>query len=132
VAGICRAAGLDVPPPQAAFYVYPDFEPWRGHLARRHGVTTGAGLAGLLLDRYGAGTLPGSAFGESAGALRLRLATGLLYGDTDEEQEAALAAADPLALPWIADQLTRLEEILADLAPRRSRREGSASNEAAA
>jgi len=83
-------------------------------------VTTGAGLAGLLLDRYGAGTLPGSAFGESAGALRLRLATGLLYGDTDENQEAALAAADPLALPWIADQLTRLEEILADLAPPRS------------
>src|SRR5215468_4179476 len=116
VAGICRAAGLDVPAPQAAFYVYPDFEPWRGHLARRHGVTTGAGLAGLLLDRYGAGTLPGSAFGENAGALRLRLATGLLYGDTDEKQEAALAAADPLALPWIADQLTRLEEILADLA----------------
>jgi aspartate aminotransferase len=120
VAGICRAAGLDVPPPQAAFYVYPDFGPWRGHLARRHGVTTGAGLAGLLLDRYGAGTLPGSAFGESAGALRLRLATGLLYGDTDEKQEAALAAADPLALPWIADQLTRLEEVLADLAPPRS------------
>jgi aspartate aminotransferase len=117
VAGVCRDAGLDVPAPQAAFYVYPDFEAWRGHLARRHGVTTGAGLAGLLLDRYGAGTLPASAFGESAGALRLRLATGLLYGDTDEEQEAALAAADPLALPWIADELSRLEEILADLAP---------------
>jgi aspartate aminotransferase len=117
VAGVCSAAGLDVPAPQAAFYVYPDFEPWRGHLARRHGVTTGAGLAGLLLDRYGAGTLPGSAFGERAKALRLRLATGLLYGDTEEEQEAALAAPDPLALPWIADQLTRLEEILADLAP---------------
>jgi aspartate aminotransferase len=117
VAGVCSAAGLDVPAPQAAFYVYPDFEPWRGHLARRHGVTTGAGLAGLLLDRYGAGTLPGSAFGESAEALRLRLATGLLYGDSDEKQEAALAAADPLALPWIAAELARLEEILADLAP---------------
>jgi len=117
VAGVCRGAGLDVPAPQAAFYVYPDFEPWRRHLARRHGVTTGAGLAGLLLDRYGAGTLPGSAFGESAGALRLRLATGLLYGDSDEKQEAALAAADPLALPWIAEELAQLEEILADLAP---------------
>jgi len=117
VAGICVRAGLDVPPPQAAFYVYPDFEPWRGHLARRHGVTTAAGLAGLLLERYGAGTLPGSAFGESAGALRLRLATGSLYGDTDDEQEAALDAAGPLALPWIAGHLDRLEEILADLAP---------------
>ncbi len=116
VAGVCRAAGLEVPAPQAAFYVYPDFAPWRRHLAR-YGVTTGAGLAGLLLDRYGAGTLPGSAFGESAETLRLRLATGSLYGDSDEQQEAALAAADPLALPWIADELTRLEEILADLAP---------------
>ena len=35
VAGTCAAAGLEVPPPQAAFYVYPDFEPWRAHLARR-------------------------------------------------------------------------------------------------
>jgi aspartate aminotransferase len=117
VAGTLRAAGLDVPQPQAAFYVYPDFEPWRDHLARRWGVTTGAGLAGLLLDRYGAGTLPGSAFGEPDEALRLRLATGLLYGEDDEQQEAALAAADPLALPWIAAELARLGEILADLAP---------------
>ncbi len=116
VAEICGAAGLVVPVPQAAFYVYPDFEPWRVHLARRHGVTTGAGLAGLLLERYGAGTLPGSAFGESSGTLRLRLATGSLYGETDGEQEAALAAPDPLALPWIAAQLDRLTEILADLA----------------
>jgi aspartate aminotransferase len=117
VAGTLRAAGLDVPQPQASFYVYPDFGPWRDHLARSHGVTTSAGLAGLLLDRYGAGTLPGSAFGEPDEALRLRLATGLLYGEDDEQQEAALAAADPLALPWIAAELDRLEEILADLSP---------------
>jgi aspartate aminotransferase len=117
VAGVCRAAGLDVPQPQAAFYVYPDFEPWRGHLAREHGVTTGAGLAGLLLDRYGMGTLPGSAFGEPQDALRLRLATGLLYGEDEEQQEAALAVGDPLSLPWIAAELARLEEILADLSP---------------
>ena len=117
VAGVCAAAGLDVQPPQAAFYVYPDFEPWREHLARRHGVATSEDLADLLLERYGAGTLPGSAFGENPAALRLRLATGLLYGDTDEKQEAALAAPDPLALPWIAAELARLEEILADLGP---------------
>jgi aspartate aminotransferase len=117
VAAVCREAGLDVPAPQAGFYVYPDFEPWRTHLARRHDVTTSEGLAGLLLDRYGAGTLPGSAFGERPEALRLRLATGLLYGDSEAKQEAALAADDPLSLPWIASELTRLEEILADLGP---------------
>jgi hypothetical protein len=32
-------------------------------------------------------------------------------------QEEALAAPDPLALPWIAGHITRLEEILADLGP---------------
>jgi aspartate aminotransferase len=117
VAGALAAAGADVPAPQAAFYVYPDFEPWRAHLARRHGVGTSAGLAGLLLERYGAGTLPGSAFGESRHCLRLRIATGSLYGESAGEQEAALAAPDPLELPWIAGELDRLAEILADLAP---------------
>jgi aspartate aminotransferase len=117
VAGVCTAAGLEVLPPQAAFYVYPDFRPWRAYLASRHGVTTSEGLARLLLERYGVVTLPGSAFGESPGALRLRLATGLLYGDTAVRQEAALASPDPLALPWVADQLAMLREALADLAP---------------
>jgi len=114
-AKICMDAGLDVAPPQAAFYLYPDFAPLRGELANRFGVSSGAGLATLLLERYGAGTLPASAFGESASALRLRLATGLLYGETEEQRETALAADDPLAVPWIADSLTRLGEILADL-----------------
>jgi aspartate aminotransferase len=115
VASVCAAAGLLVLPPQAAFYLYPDFEPWRAHLRRRHGVTTGPGLADVLVDRYGAGTLPASAFGEPPGALRLRLATGLLYGDSEEQRAAALTAPDPLTLPWIAAALDRLEEILTDL-----------------
>jgi aspartate aminotransferase len=118
VAARFAAAGLAVPAPRAAFYAYPDFGPWREHLARAHGVTTGAGLAGLLLDRYGMGVLPASAFGEHEAALRVRVATGLLYGDTARQQEQALAAADPLSLPWIAAALTRLDAILAGLAPR--------------
>jgi aspartate aminotransferase len=113
-AAACASAGLAVPAPQGGFYVYPDFEPWRQHLARRYQVTTSAALARLLLDRYGAATLPGSAFGEPPAALRLRLATALLYGDTPQQQETALAASDPTALPWIAAALTRLSEILTD------------------
>jgi hypothetical protein len=31
----------------AAFYTYPDFTPWRDHLARRRGVAIGAALARL-------------------------------------------------------------------------------------
>ncbi len=116
-ARICIAAGLDLAPPQAAFYLYPDFAPWRHHLAAKFGVRTGTDLAALLLNRYGAGTLPASAFGEEPSALRLRVATGLLYGDTDEQRETALASHDPLALPWIAAALRRFTEILADLRP---------------
>ncbi len=115
-ARLCSDAGLDIAPPQAAFYLYPDFDPWREHLHGKFGVSTGTDLAALLLNRYGAGTLPGSAFGERASSLRLRLATGLLYGDTDEQREQALTAPDPLRLPWISAAMTRFGDILADIA----------------
>jgi aspartate aminotransferase len=108
------AAGASVPPPQAAFYVYPDFTPLADVL-RRHGVTSDQGLAGLLLRQYGLGVLPGSVFGDESWRLRLRVATGMLYGETDEQRAAALTSADPCALPWIAESLNRLEEIMADL-----------------
>jgi aspartate aminotransferase len=109
------SAGASVPAPQAAFYVYPDFTPLADLLRRRHGITSDEGLAALLLRRYGMGVLPGSAFGDERWRLRLRVATALLYGETDEQRYAALNAADPCALPWIAAALDRLEEILADL-----------------
>jgi len=117
VADRFAAAGVAVPEPEAAFYLYPDFAPWREHLAARHGVTTGAGLAAHLLERYGVGVLPASAFGEEESVLRMRVATGLLYGDTEDQREDALAADDPVTLPWIAASLGRLEHVLADLAP---------------
>ena len=113
----CRfaSAGASVPPPQAAFYVYPDFTPLADVLRRRYGITSDEGLAALLLERYGLGVLPGSAFGDERWRLRLRVATALLYGEKDEQRHAALTAADPCALPWIAAALDRLKEILADL-----------------
>jgi hypothetical protein len=77
-----------------------------------------AGLPVHLLDRYGMGVLPASAFGEQKHALRLRVATGLLYGDTDAQRELALATPDPLTLPWIAAALDRIEDTLAGLTPR--------------
>jgi aspartate/methionine/tyrosine aminotransferase len=109
------SAGASVPPPQAAFYIYPDFTPLAEALRRRHGVTSDEGLAALLLRRYGLGVLPGSAFGDERWRLRLRVATSMLYGEGDERRHAALSAADPCALPWIAAVLDRLEEILTDL-----------------
>ena len=115
VAARFTAAGVSVPAPQAAFYLYPDFTPLSDALLARHGIDSDDQLAAMLLRRYGVGTLPGSAFGEQSWRLRLRIATGLLYGDTDAERTTALNSADPCSLPWIAASLDRLDEVLADL-----------------
>lgn len=115
VTGRLRAAKAALATPRASFYQYPDFATWRGALALDHDVHTGADLAAHLMRRYGLGVLPASAFGEDESALRVRVATGLLYGDTPEQREAALAASDPLALPWVGASLDRLEEVLSDL-----------------
>jgi aspartate aminotransferase len=115
MATLCADAGLLVPQPQAAFYLYPDFGPWRGHLQSRHGVSTSTGLARLLLQRYGAVTLPGTAFGDQPATLTLRLATARIYGNGADEQEAALAASDPLTHAPIAAALARFGEVLASL-----------------
>jgi aspartate aminotransferase len=109
------AAGAAVPAPQAAFYLWPDFSPLADVLLGRHGVTSDEGLAEVLLRDYGTVVLPGSAFGEESGRLRLRVATSLLYGESEAERHAALDSADPCALPWIAASLDRLEEVLAGL-----------------
>jgi aspartate aminotransferase len=115
VAARFTAAGVSVPAPQAAFYLYPDFTPLSDALLARHGIDSDDQLAAMLLRSYGVGTLPGSAFGEQSWRLRLRIATALLYGDTDAERTAALNSADPCSLPWIAASLDRLDEVLADL-----------------
>jgi aspartate aminotransferase len=115
VAARFAAAGTALTQPKGAFYLYPDFGQHRPVLADRFGVQTSADLAALLLRRYGIGVLPGSAFGDSDLALRLRVATSRLYGETAAQQEQALAAADPAALPWIADSLAWLQRALAGL-----------------
>lgn len=107
-------AGAACRPPGGAFYLYPDFEPVRDALAG-HGVTTGAGLADTLLRHHGVGVLPGEAFGDDPGALRVRLATSLLHGVGDAERWTTLYSPDPLALPWIDEALAQLRTALADI-----------------
>ncbi|TDD93797.1 pyridoxal phosphate-dependent aminotransferase [Actinomadura rubrisoli] len=116
VAARFAEAGAEVTRPEAAFYVYPDFGPMRDGLRANHGVRTAADLTGLLLERYGVGVLPGSAFGEAPEVLRMRVAPSLLYGEDDEQRLAALASPAPAGLPWIAGALDRLGEVLDDLA----------------
>lgn len=115
------AAGAACRPPEAAFYLYPDFAPLapdlraRGATTAITAITTGAELAAALLDRHGIATLPGSAFGDPDSALTLRVATSLLYGSTVEQRTEALAADRPETLPWIAPQLARLRAGLRNL-----------------
>jgi aspartate aminotransferase len=88
---------LEVPCPRPAggFYLYPDFGPWRAALSTL-GIATSEQLARYLLDEWDIAALPASAFGEQPEALRLRLATSLLYtpdnARTQEEQDEALWA----------------------------------------
>jgi aspartate aminotransferase len=105
------AAGALCRPPSGAFYLYPDLEPLRPALAGQ-GVSTGAQLAELLLERHDVAVLQGDAFGDDPGALRFRMATSLLYGADDAQRWEALHADDPVALPWIAGALERLGEAL--------------------
>ncbi len=118
--------------PAGAFYLYPDFAPWRAALAAR-GVTTSEELARLLLEEWDIAALPGAAFGERPEALRLRLATSLLCvpeTGSPAEQEAALwnllaradelpaddpASGEPLPLPALERAQAALAAFVASL-----------------
>lgn len=130
-------SGVVCPQPAGAFYLYPDFEPWREALAARQ-VRTGAELAHHLLDAWGIATLPASEFGERPDALRLRLATSLLFepegAATAEERDQALwhlleqagdsspadtsGAAVTAPLPALDRATQRLGEFIASLGTR--------------
>lgn len=108
-------AGAECRTPTAGFYLYPDLEPLRPALTAR-GADTGQAVAELLLDRHGVGVLPGDEFGDPERCLRFRVATSLLYGETDEQRRTALRSQDPPALPWVSAALGQLRTALRDLA----------------
>ncbi len=108
------AAGAHCRAPEAGFYLYPDFAPVRPALTAR-GIDGGAVLARVLLEEHGVGVLAGEAFGDVPDALRVRVATSLLYGESDEQRWQALRAEDPLTLPWIAASLEHLRGALGAL-----------------
>lgn len=132
------ASGAHCSQPAGAFYLYPDFAPWREQLAARR-VTTTAELASHLLEAWDIATLPASDFGEAPNALRLRLATSLLYAPADvtpADQESILTglleqadelpqddalnsavapSAQLLNLPALDEAAARLAEFVASL-----------------
>jgi len=130
---ILDGLGIPCPRPAGAFYLYPDFSPWRQALLK-HGVSTSEELAHFLLNEWNIATLPGSAFGEQPEALHLRLSTSMLIlpdkSLAEDKREAVLwdllAQADQLPEQYQADghQLplpaldrvqTRLTEVITSL-----------------
>ncbi|MBH0779290.1 pyridoxal phosphate-dependent aminotransferase [Nocardia sp. NEAU-351] len=105
------AVGAALAPVRATCYLYPDLEPLRAELGRRN-IDSGADFTDLLLARHGIGLLPAAAFGEPERSLRVRASVSRLYGDTDDQRRAALAAEDPVALPWIRDAVHRIGSVL--------------------
>jgi hypothetical protein len=99
--------GVPCPRPAGGFYLYPDFAPWRAAL-RRLGVSTSQELAHYVLDEWDVATLPGTAFGEQPEALRLRLATSMLYSPDGAGTSGSVAEreAELWALLEKADKLS--------------------------
>ena len=66
-------SGVNVHPPQGAFYLLLDFSPFADKF-RNHGIETDTQLCEKLIEDIGVALLPGTAFGLPADALTARLA----------------------------------------------------------
>ena len=71
--GVLRGAGLQLADPVGAFYLFPDFCPFREPL-RARGVRTSSALSERLLQDTGVATIPGESFGRPPEELTLRIA----------------------------------------------------------
>ena len=79
-----RRLSVRCPEPQGGFYLFPDFNAWRGPLAER-GVHTSTDLAAYLLEHHRLATLPGESFGLPESDLSLRLSASFIDLETDEK-----------------------------------------------
>ncbi len=89
-ARVLASAGVELHPPQGAFYLFPDFGPLAGRL-RERGVRNGRELCERLLEETGVALLPGADFGRPLRELTARLA----YVDFDGGHALASAQAVP-------------------------------------
>ena len=86
-----QGAGLSVPVPSGAFYLFPDFAPVRGELERR-GVRTDGELCERLLQEAGVAALPGACFGMPERSMYVRFA----LVDFDGARAIEMSASAPL------------------------------------
>ncbi len=109
--GELERAGLDVPLPAGAFYLFPGFEPLRGALAKR-GVHDDVALCELLLTQTGVFALPGSAFGMPRESLWTRLA----LVDFDGARALTVARDGVLDASFLRTQVAPLWEAIGAIA----------------
>ncbi|WP_345562541.1 aminotransferase class I/II-fold pyridoxal phosphate-dependent enzyme [Streptomyces plumbiresistens] len=107
-------AGALARPPQAGRHLYVDLGPLKTALTG-HGVGDAQELEDFLTARLGMPAPGGHRFGDDLGALRVRLSTGPLLGDTDEERAECLGSPSPLELPHVQRALIHLESVFDDL-----------------
>ncbi len=96
-------------PPTAGFHLYPDFAALRPELAAQ-GVDAAQDLASRL-----PGALPGHRLGDDPEQLRVRISVPALYGANPREREESLRAAEPLAVPHVAEALAGLGRAFTEL-----------------
>lgn len=68
-----RRAGVAIAEPKGAFYLFPDFTPFKEKLSLR-GIHTSEEFSNRLLEETGAAVLPGSVFGREPEELTARMA----------------------------------------------------------
>jgi aspartate aminotransferase len=107
VARVVRRAGLEVPEPSGAFYLFPDAGPLRARLATR-AIDKAATLCSALLEGAGVAALPGNDFGRPADELTFRLS--LVDFDGARALEAASSAQDEIGDAFLERHCARVLE----------------------
>ncbi|WP_335978687.1 aminotransferase class I/II-fold pyridoxal phosphate-dependent enzyme [Streptomyces sp. CA2R106] len=95
-------AGASCRPPRAGWQLYPTAGPAGPEAARR--------VEEFLTGALGRPVPGGHRFGDDPQEPRARIGTGVLLGATEDERRAALAAADPVAVPHVAAGLAALTD----------------------
>ncbi|WP_144391441.1 pyridoxal phosphate-dependent aminotransferase [Pleionea sediminis] len=84
-------AGFDLVMPDGAFYIFPDFAPFKKKLNQR-GITSSSKLCEVILKETGVAMLPGESFGRPKDELTVRIAF------VDFDGARALTAAEQIPL----------------------------------
>lgn len=97
IVGKMSTAGFDLTMPDGAFYIFPNFEPFRGILSER-GISTSNELCERILRETGVAMLPGESFGRPPEELTTRIAF------VDFDGAKALMAAEQVPLDAELDE----------------------------